>query len=636
VLISRRRAVTRAAFFAAGLCFVIGGRLFAQAKITVGPNVLVSASSPGWMHGEYTADADPFNANRIMVCSMRFSQQRNQTTSALYISNDGGRSWFLSLEDSATRFTGVWDPACKFGLDNQAFFVNLTRGDTARRDSTHYTNHQYWRMGGDNGMHLHRSMDAGQSWEPPRYLSLIDYETLTIDRTNSRYRARMYIYGNTTGRGVWLVYSTDGGLTWTRSERNDNEDYHPRDGTVLPSGTLLLPFNNQRRGRIAGPSDYNPFFLTVAASRDGGVHIDSSVNIAPAENCRTTGLGFGMASDHSRGPFHGRAYIVWPDQSGGRCRPLVSWSDDEGKTWSSPVVVSDAPPRRVGFRPTGHDHTLPKIAVNPRGVVGVTWYDPAEDTTTSHSHLRFSASLDGGETWLPSVKVSDHGYVVKNPPETPAEARVQGGGKRAEGAPGNEITVSLRQWYGYPGLWALDYTGMAAGADGAFHAFWIDNRSGSGELYTARVTVEGTVAKPETLLASLSDITSALELQFTSSVWDPKTRTIALEYQLLNTSNDTIVGPVKIQVTALTSEVGVPSLWADGKLVGRTGSIVNISRTIPSGGLLPGQTSLPQRLSVKLERAIEVPSVQVDMRVRVYGSRRGAQAAAGRGDQAPS
>jgi hypothetical protein len=602
---------TRGAFLAAGLCFVLGSHVFAQGRITVGPNVFVSASSPGWMHGEYAADADPSNPNRVMVCSIRFSQQRNQTTSVLYISNDGGRTWSLSLEDSSSRFSGVLDPTCKFGLDNQAFFVTLALRDTTRRDSTRYATHQFWRTGGDNEMQFHRSMDAGRSWEAPRYLSMIDYETLTIDRTNSAYRGRTYIYGNTGGRGVWLVYSTDRGLTWTRSERNDEEDNFPRDGTVLPSGTLLLPFNN-RKARSPGPSD-SPVVLTVAASRDGGVHIGRSVTIAPAESCRRgEGLSFGMASDHSPGPFHGRAYIAWPDDRGGRCVPLVSWSDDEGKTWSSPVVVDDPPARS--------ENILPKIAVNPRGVVGVTWYDPT-DTTNRHSNLHFSASLDGGATWLPSVKVSDHGYVIKRPPETPAEARVEGGGKRTERAPRNEVTVTLRQWYGYPHLWALDYTGMAAGADGAFHAFWIDNRSGTGELYTARVAVEGTVAKPEDLLGPLSDITSALELQFTSSVWDPKTRTVALEYQFLNTSNDTIVGPAKMQVTELTSQFGVPSVWADGRLVGRAGSIIiDISRIIPSGGLLPGQTSLSQRLSVKLERVIEIPAVQVGITVKVYGS----------------
>src|SRR6266542_769797 len=56
-----------------------------HARIIVGRNVMVSAGHPGWEHAEYISDADPSDPNRMMVCSMRFSQARNQLAVGIYV-----------------------------------------------------------------------------------------------------------------------------------------------------------------------------------------------------------------------------------------------------------------------------------------------------------------------------------------------------------------------------------------------------------------------------------------------------------------------------------------------------------------------------------------------------------------------
>src|SRR5436305_12990968 len=80
--------------------------VFAQVNITVGANILVSSAQPGWEHSEYVADGDPSDPNRIMVCSMRFSQARNQLVSSLYTTFDGGKSWEIGNTDDSSRFGG--------------------------------------------------------------------------------------------------------------------------------------------------------------------------------------------------------------------------------------------------------------------------------------------------------------------------------------------------------------------------------------------------------------------------------------------------------------------------------------------------------------------------------------------------
>ncbi len=619
----QRTARRRAMWLGIGMLAVAPDQGKGQARIAVGRNVLVSAEPSGWEHSEYLADAHATNSNRVMVCSIRFSQEQNRKTTGAYVTFDGGRTWSLSLADSGSRFHGAGDPVCAYGPNGQAFFATLISPDTLITDSTSYEAYHWWRMGGDNNTHVYRSADDGRTWGDTIFLPYVDRPTLTIDRTLSPYRGRLYMYGNTSGPGLWLICSADGGRTWTRSQLADTTVIFPGGGTVLPTGTLIFAFQ-------LAPSERA---IATSASTDGGVRIHLPVTVA-----RLWGDPFGpvqctpsasltMASDHSTGPFRGRAYIVWADLYRGRCTVHVSNSDDEGKTWSRPVRVGgDERSRPAEVR--GKDRLMPQIAVSPNGTVGVTWYDWAEDTRSTK--LRFSASLDGGESWLSSVVVSMHGFVIKHPPEFAVQTEARGGGERRSARREDAVDVVARPsprsyypWNGAPG----DYTGIASGADGVFHAFWIDNRSGRGELYTARVTVDGIVSKPNADLAPLSDITLAVELQFTSSVWDARTRTISWEYQLMNTSRDTIRGPVVIRIAQLASDLGVATLVLDGDRTGRAGTTIDLSAALAGGRLLPDQTTLPQRLQVRVDDVRDTlglgASDLVHMQIKVYGSRAG-------------
>jgi hypothetical protein len=109
----------------------------------------------------------------------------------------------------------------------------------------------------------------------------------------------------------------------------------------------------------------------------------------------------------------------------------------------------------------GYGAYMPAIAVNKAGVVTVTWYDRRGLPTAPGSRAPFHApgcnvrirvSLDGGETWRPSVKV-------------------------------NEKTIQASVWE------LRDTAGLAADAAGAFHPVWIDDRTGTKQVWTARVNV---------------------------------------------------------------------------------------------------------------------------------------------------
>src|SRR5262249_18742139 len=133
-----------------------------------------------------------------------------------------------------------------------------------------------------------------------------------------------------------------------------------------------------------------------------------------------------IAVDATTGPFKDRIYCVWPDQRSGHTEIYVAYSSDKGKTWSPAHVVNDD-------RPTidpkdARDHLMPVIAVNKNGVVGISWYDRRDNPDKLGWFVRFTASLDGGDTWTPSVRVSESPTSFENIDRVAISYSASGGG----------------------------------------------------------------------------------------------------------------------------------------------------------------------------------------------------------------
>ena len=137
---------------------------------------------------------------------------------------------------------------------------------------------------------------------------------------------------------------------------------------------------------------------------------------------------------------------------------MLTLSRDKGVNWSQPVALSDEARasvesedkaiRRYAF--------LPSVAVNRAGVVAVTWYDATRGGSTLSSNVRLKASLDGGSTWLPSVRVTE--FVSRSNPDAD------------------------ESWVGHT-------AGLAADASGVFHPLWVDNRTGVRQVFTTTVII---------------------------------------------------------------------------------------------------------------------------------------------------
>ena len=222
---------------------------------------------------------------------------------------------------------------------------------------------------------------------------------------------------------------------------------------ILSDGTLIVPFidyqDHAGEHSVAGALERRRVWATI--STDGGQTFSHAMFVSEA--CGSGGGFASLAVDASAGPSRDRLYLTCTNRD--RNTIFVHYSADRGERWSAPVRV-DGAAGEVIFRRT------PSIAVNKDGVVAVTWYERRKEGSRECQHIYFTASLDGGKTFLPEARVSS----APSCPDTP-----RNGG-------------SAKRWPA-----GGDYSGLAAAADGSFHVMWSDSRHGIYQLWTARVQV---------------------------------------------------------------------------------------------------------------------------------------------------
>jgi hypothetical protein len=82
-------------------------------------------------------------------------------------------------------------------------------------------------------------------------------------------------------------------------------------------------------------------------------------------------------------------------------------------------------------------------------------------------------------------------------------------------------------------------------------------------------------------------------LLITSSVWEARTRDVTLVYHFLNIPRDSVIGPLKLRITDVGSDLGPATLRLPTGESGRPGTVIDLSTALPSGGLPPGGRPMP-------------------------------------------
>ena len=123
----------------------------------------------------------------------------------------------------------------------------------------------------------------------------------------------------------------------------------------------------------------------------------------------------------------------------------------------------------------GPDCFMPIVAVNNQGVVGVMWYDRRDNQKPDRGWwTRFAASFDGGESFQPSMKVSEAPNVV----DPRKELMTSMIGNQFRGRLGAASGPLLGQIVVHGFNFVGGHTaGLAADANGIFHPLWVDDRT---------------------------------------------------------------------------------------------------------------------------------------------------------------
>lgn len=454
--------------------------------IIVGPNVHVSSAHGDVNHHEVVIAAHPTREGVLLGCSMLGDRPGRSVSTAAYQSTDAGATWRLA---SLTNEHFADDPTCAFGPDGAAYFLTKTNTGVGMIPGA---------SSDTDSLHVRRSGDGGLTWEPVIHaIQANDRPFMAIDTTSGPYRGRVYVAfdGHVHGEGAGhstadfrhlmvLATSSDGGRTFSgRAERALLDQTADRGSAslacatvVLSDGTVVvLQHHMLTSGTNAGTGKPREMggWLQIFRSSDGGRSLEDAVRVAEVSSgynhATSRGVTASMAVDPGSARFRDHLYAAWTDFGAGRGVIRLAISRDGGRSWSPSMAIGeDRSQADANQRP---DNFMPTVAVNRDGVVGVMWYDRRAHPDNATYDAWFAASTDGGETWLPSVRLS-------TAPNAAAQQARPDASASAGGLPRGTFSAT-----------GGDTAGLVADASGRFHALWIDNRTGVQQAWTARIEV---------------------------------------------------------------------------------------------------------------------------------------------------
>ena len=504
------------------------------ARIVVGPEIPVS-SDGDVPHVELMVAAHPRDARRLIGAAITGTKRFGGMADKLYVSSDGGYAW-TDVDLPEQRIFGSGDPQVAFGAAGTAYFTSLTnKFDTAsKRDRV--------------GLFVYRSNDGGLEWGAPIDLGFgYDHEQIVVDHTGGPLAGRVYIgalYGYPVYR-VGIFRSTDDGRSFVGPVEvaNGKGEYgiNVVNLLVLSDGTLFVPFADfEFKPDQRKTNPHSNFWF--ATSRDGGETFTPAKKFFQQFRGNRDSLGlttFPVFAVDTSTTYRDRLYLVWTDFRSGRARLLFSMSTDRGERWSDPRLIDPSVPATA-------DQYQPAMAVSNDGTLAISWFDSRGTTGGHHYHEYFTASVDGGATFLPPRRVST------------AVSSALGAGNLALYSsefryPADSLRVALLS---AANRWASggDYMGLTADADGVFHPWWADSRTGTFQIYTARVRVDR--AGANVALAGRSPdskwsrgaVTSSVHLVFGLASYDSITHTFALPVRLRNDDARAIRGPIVVEI----------------------------------------------------------------------------------------
>lgn len=529
------------------------GDLQGQVRLAVGPNVLVSRDGDV-AHVESAVAANPSDSLNLVATAITFTLPQGGYVNKTYATFDGGFSWY-DARLPEERDLGSIDPKVAFTPRGTALQVGLVQG-----------------------MSVYRSEDGGRSWLAPARLGRgYDRVAISVDRSDGPTAGQIYVTGNLDA-GPRLHRSVDDGRTFDAPVTLPGVVV--TDVLVLSDGAVLVPLYTGPDLRLPENRGNPMASYGTVVSTDGGATFGelrpgfeqqrySTDSTDSTLRRRRAGSIVGdntatFAADVRSMRYRDRVYAAFPDRRWTRGTPriAVAWSSDGGLTWSAPTMVDGAAPAKAS-------QFLPAIAVNDSGVVGVMWLDTRASAADDAYDVFFSASTDGGETFLPAARVSSE----TSRPAGPGNMRPGLGRLRSAG---DTLVMDFLSAYS---RWrdVGDYIGLTTDATGLFHPVWPDSRNGTFQLQTSRIQLLTDAAS----VAATHTVTRPVGIVLDPSRFDAAKRELVVPVRIRNTTADTLYPPIVATLTSVADTLLVRSGYMRPEDVV---TIVNASNAKPGAG----------------------------------------------------
>jgi len=327
---------------------------------------------------------------------------------------DGGKTWTRSLIGNNDRLLDACcDPSLSFDRYGNLFMGYLFNVEKRVPIA----------LSTDGGLHFHI---IAQIQEPA------GSSTLTANERKGLFRFVDQPTITTAENEVWIVFNGGGPMVASGATVTGFGQVGAFSPLQVIPGT-----NNCTYGDVAiGPRGQvinvcaltesgvggGKLFVSLNPTGIGGTFGDSTLVVdthvggfdyIPAQRDRSVDSESGLAWDRTGGPHNGRVYLVYTTKVQSQRDGLdimVSSSDDQGQTWSTPVRVNDDT--------TQNSHFLSKISLDPTtGNVAVVWYDcrndlgqggPTDPNGIANDDAQFwgAFSTDGGQTFGKNIQIS--------------------------------------------------------------------------------------------------------------------------------------------------------------------------------------------------------------------------------------
>lgn len=468
---------------------------------------------------EFHTAINPLDTNNIVLVTMHGFDSVEDSDLTIYYTRDFGDTWSKSTFDGTIAGElGAGDPVVAFNAEGKLILACLI----IDADSDIYTS-------------LSESLDGGETWERKfKYeKEQTDKPWLVIDNSSdSPHKGNIYV---PVAEDDLILLSWD-------------ENYNLLDDGSVPSSGHLPSAVVDKAGELYLSTTIldDPNVVNFQHYTDGGAtHVHTStIAVFPDYTFNGTGISerFNpspyLAIDNSDGPYSGRIYLSYcgsEDLYEYIFNIFLTYSDDQGRTWSTPKIVNadDSP---------GVQQFYSSIFVNNEGTLLIDWYDRTNDSSPDLlTDFMLGISNDGGETFTQIQLTSE---------------------------PMNfNFVIEAGSYFGVG-----DYHQLVATDNTAF-SFWSDGRTNDGDMniYYAKVDLArmSSSVKEQGLVTDKIKITKIFPVpaQDNLTVELELEKSYELKYQILNIMGRVVLEKPSENYSSGTQQITLPMNLASGEYV---------------------------------------------------------------------